>query len=221
MTETRIVKIVIVGSLALLAGLVTFDSQIDYETNYAFVRHVLSMDTTPPGDTLMHGSIASPSLWRTAYALIIASGRDGTRICRRGGLAAALFSYAGRTLQSCQRIDGRGCRSRLSCLFLGLHRDRRGVVLDVAIAEMERPGGGLSLLSDDPGRADLRHAEERIAMFSRRWFGGLVGAAACVGAAAASPSGVTTKVVSGRGESRATSGIAGAGLYHGLLSVAR
>ena len=48
MTETRIVKIVMVGSLALLAGLVTFDNLIDYETNYAFVRHVLSMDTMPP-----------------------------------------------------------------------------------------------------------------------------------------------------------------------------
>jgi predicted small integral membrane protein len=64
MTETRIVKIVMVGSLALFAGLVTFDNLIDYETNYAFVRHVLSMDTTPPGNALMHRSIASPSLWR-------------------------------------------------------------------------------------------------------------------------------------------------------------
>jgi predicted small integral membrane protein len=71
MTETRIVKIVMVGSLALL---VTFDNLIDYETNYAFVRHVLSMETTPPGNTLVHRSIASPSFWRTAYALIIASG---------------------------------------------------------------------------------------------------------------------------------------------------
>jgi predicted small integral membrane protein len=33
MTETRIVKIVMVGSLALFAGLVTFDNLIDYETN--------------------------------------------------------------------------------------------------------------------------------------------------------------------------------------------
>jgi hypothetical protein len=64
MTETRIVKIVMVGSLALFAGLVTFDNLIDYETNYAFVRHVLSMDTTLPGNALMHRSIASPSLWR-------------------------------------------------------------------------------------------------------------------------------------------------------------
>ena len=50
MIETRIVKIVMLGSLALFAWLVTFDNLTDYQTNYAFVRHVLSMDATPPGN---------------------------------------------------------------------------------------------------------------------------------------------------------------------------
>ena len=86
MTETRIVKIVMVGSLALL---VTFDNLIDYETNYAFVRHVLSMETTPPGNTLVHRSIASPSFWRTAYALIIAS-EGATALGFAGGAALLL-----------------------------------------------------------------------------------------------------------------------------------
>ena len=87
MIETRIVKIVMVGSLALFAGLVTFDNLIYYETNYAFVRHVLSMDTTLPGNALMHRSIASPSLWRAAYALIIA-GEGATAL---GFAAGATF----------------------------------------------------------------------------------------------------------------------------------
>jgi predicted small integral membrane protein len=43
MIETRIVKILMVGSLALFAGLVTFDNITDYTTNYAFVQHVLSV----------------------------------------------------------------------------------------------------------------------------------------------------------------------------------
>jgi predicted small integral membrane protein len=34
MTETRIVKIVMLGSLALLAGLVTFDNLIDFENEF-------------------------------------------------------------------------------------------------------------------------------------------------------------------------------------------
>jgi predicted small integral membrane protein len=66
---------------------VTFDNLIDYETNYAFVRHVLSMDTTLPGNALMHRSIASPSLWRAAYALIIA-GEGATAL---GFAAGATF----------------------------------------------------------------------------------------------------------------------------------
>lgn len=60
MIETRIVKIVMLGPLALFAGPVTFDNLIDYQTNYAFVRHVLSMDTTPPESVLMYRSFPRP-----------------------------------------------------------------------------------------------------------------------------------------------------------------
>ena len=99
-----------VGSLALLAGLVTFDNLIDYETNYAFVRHVLSMDTTPPGNALMHRNIASPSLWRTAYALIIASeGATALGFADGAALLLRLFSYAGRML-----LEGPSPRRRIS-----------------------------------------------------------------------------------------------------------
>ena len=67
MIETRIVKIVMIGSLSLFAGLVAFDNLTDYGTNYVFVRHVLSMDTTLPGNALMYRSISSPSLWGATY----------------------------------------------------------------------------------------------------------------------------------------------------------
>jgi predicted small integral membrane protein len=60
MIETRIVKILMIGSLALFAGLVAFDNVTDYETDYAFVRHVLSMDTTPPGDAPMYRALIRP-----------------------------------------------------------------------------------------------------------------------------------------------------------------
>src|SRR5215467_2281891 len=87
MIETRIVKIVMLGSLALFAGLVSFDNLTDYQTNYAFVRHVLSMDATPPGNALMYRSISSPSLWEAAYALIIAGE------CATAGAAALLLRH--------------------------------------------------------------------------------------------------------------------------------
>jgi predicted small integral membrane protein len=72
MIEARIAKVIMVASLAFFALLVAFDNLTDYDTNYAFVRHVLSMDTTFPGNTLLYRRIASPALWQAAYAVIIA-----------------------------------------------------------------------------------------------------------------------------------------------------
>jgi predicted small integral membrane protein len=70
--EARTVKVIMVGCLALFALLVTFDNLTDYDTNYTFVRHVLSMDTTFPGNPLLYRRIISPALWQAGYALIIA-----------------------------------------------------------------------------------------------------------------------------------------------------
>jgi predicted small integral membrane protein len=71
MIETRIAKVVMVASLASFALLVAFDNLTDYDTNYAFVRHVLSRDTTFPGNALLYRRITSPALWQGGYALII------------------------------------------------------------------------------------------------------------------------------------------------------
>jgi len=69
--EARIAKIVMVGSLALFAFVVTFDNVTDYDTNFEFVRHVLSMDTIFPGSTLLYRRVTSPALWNLGYWLII------------------------------------------------------------------------------------------------------------------------------------------------------
>lgn len=67
----RLSKIVMCLSLAAFAFLVTFGNITDYGSNYAFVQHVLSMDTTFPENTLMYRAITSPALWTAAYWLII------------------------------------------------------------------------------------------------------------------------------------------------------
>ena len=71
MIEARIAKIAMVGSLAAFALLVTFDNLTDYGSNFEFVRHVLSMDTTHQGNALIYRRVTSPALWRAAYGLII------------------------------------------------------------------------------------------------------------------------------------------------------
>lgn len=91
MIEIRIAKMVMTGCLALFALLVTFNNLTDYETNYAFVRHVLTMDTTFPGNALLYRSITWPLLWQVAYAAIII-GEGLTGIV----LAIAAFSMGSR-----------------------------------------------------------------------------------------------------------------------------
>jgi predicted small integral membrane protein len=69
--ETRIAKITMVGCLAAFAFLVTFDNLTDYGTNFEFVRHVLSMDTTFPVNSLLYRRLTSPAQWNAAYCVII------------------------------------------------------------------------------------------------------------------------------------------------------
>jgi len=77
----RAAKIVLSLALASFCLVVTFDNLTDYSTNYLFLQHVMSMDTTFPGNALMYPSITNPALWQLGYALIIAA----------EGLAGLLF----------------------------------------------------------------------------------------------------------------------------------
>jgi len=72
MVLIRLAKVTMVGSLAAYAFIVAYNNVVDYGSNYQFVRHVLSMDTTFPDNALMHRSITNESIWRVAYALIMA-----------------------------------------------------------------------------------------------------------------------------------------------------
>ncbi len=72
MLVIRLAKIAMIAALAAFAFIVTLDNIVDYDSNYEFVKHVLSMDTTFPGNALMHRAITDKSVWTAAYALIIA-----------------------------------------------------------------------------------------------------------------------------------------------------
>lgn len=70
---TRLAKILLPLVLAALAFVVTFDNIVDYDSNFQFVQHVLSMDTTFPGNALIGRAITSPLMWHASYGLIIAA----------------------------------------------------------------------------------------------------------------------------------------------------
>ncbi len=67
--QSKALLVLLVGLFSLLVGV---DNIIDYGTNYAFVEHVMEMDTVSPNSTLKWRAIASDTLNHAAYALIIA-----------------------------------------------------------------------------------------------------------------------------------------------------
>ena len=69
---TRIAKLLLLAGLAFFYLLVVFNNLTDYNSNAQFVRHVLLMDTTIPGNGGMWRSISSPVIDRVFYWTIIA-----------------------------------------------------------------------------------------------------------------------------------------------------
>ena len=73
MLIVRLAKIVMVAALGAFAFIVTYDNIVDYGSNFEFVRHVLSMDTTFSGNALRDRAITNERIWKAAYAAIIAA----------------------------------------------------------------------------------------------------------------------------------------------------
>jgi predicted small integral membrane protein len=107
--EARIVKVVMVGCLALFAAVVTFDNLVDYDDNFEFVRHVLSMDTIFPENTLLYRHVTSPVLWNWAYCVIIVG----------EGLTALTFALAAFVLTRNLRSAGARFNRAKRLVFIG------------------------------------------------------------------------------------------------------
>ena len=68
---TRAAKTLLLVSIALFYTLVVFNNTTDFDSNYQFVRHVLSMDSTFPGNNGMWRAIDAPWMHLTFYCSII------------------------------------------------------------------------------------------------------------------------------------------------------
>jgi predicted small integral membrane protein len=67
----RAAKILLLSAVALFYTVVVFNNITDYNSNYLFVYHVLSMDSTFPGNQAMWRAIHSPFIYRSFYLSII------------------------------------------------------------------------------------------------------------------------------------------------------
>jgi predicted small integral membrane protein len=70
-TTIRLSKCILVFGVALFCTLVVFNNLTDYDSNFQFVRHVLQMDSTFPGNKGMWRAINSPALHHVAYDVVI------------------------------------------------------------------------------------------------------------------------------------------------------
>jgi hypothetical protein len=139
MLTTRYAKIVMSVVLASFCLLVAFDNITDYGTNYLFVQHVMSMDTTYPGNALIYRAITSPTLWHLAYAAIIAAEAiAGALFPRRWHAPVPGPLCASRSVQRGQGLRHRRVPTRVPHLGLRLHGGGRGMVRHVAMPRSPR-----------------------------------------------------------------------------------
>jgi predicted small integral membrane protein len=68
---TRAAKVLLVAGVAIFYTLVVFDNLTDFDSNYQFVRHVLAMDTTFPGNHGMWRALPSGRVQLAFYLGII------------------------------------------------------------------------------------------------------------------------------------------------------
>ena len=110
-TLIRLSKACLSLLVGLLASMVVFNNITDYWTNFQFVSHVMSMDTTIPDSKLRKRSVTNPRWYHLAYAAIIALesavGQEFGEALDRAGEFTGLFGPGAPVLE---QIRGGGAR---------------------------------------------------------------------------------------------------------------
>jgi predicted small integral membrane protein len=110
----RTAKVLLVFSVAIFYFLVVFNNVTDYGSNYMFVRHVLMMDSTFPGNRGMWRAINTPLLHTAFYFSIIAWEVLTMLLCWWGGFRMT------RALRGTPAVFHHAKRVSIAALTLGL-----------------------------------------------------------------------------------------------------
>jgi predicted small integral membrane protein len=89
MEAVRAAQALFVLWIGAFAALVVLNNLVDYGTNFRFVQHVFSMDTTFADSKLRRRAIRSPAVHHLAYCAIIAAEALTAALCLWG--AVVLF----------------------------------------------------------------------------------------------------------------------------------
>jgi predicted small integral membrane protein len=93
---SRVCQLLLTAGVAFYVSLIVMGNLTDYDTNFVFVQHVLSMDTIFPDSTLRWRAVTSPTLHRVFYGGLIAWEAGTALLCWVGAyrLMRALRSDA-------------------------------------------------------------------------------------------------------------------------------
>jgi predicted small integral membrane protein len=85
----RTTKLLLVFAVAVFYSLLVLNNTTDYNSNFQFVRHVMMMDSTLPGNRGMWRALNQPA-WHTAFYVSIIAWETLTMLpCWWGGLRLA------------------------------------------------------------------------------------------------------------------------------------
>jgi len=87
---TRLGQTGLTLTLALYFVVVAFENISDYQTNFEFVKHVLSMDSIPLDSNVQWRAIKSTSIQHLTYCLIIGWEALAGLLCTVGGVRMAI-----------------------------------------------------------------------------------------------------------------------------------
>ena len=160
---TRAAKVLLLAGIALFYTLVVFNNLTDFDSNYQFVRHVLMMDSTFPGNHGTWRAMSSPAIHLIFYLSIIAWEAVTTVLLWWGAirLVNAVRLYAG-AFNLAKRVAVVALDALDDDVAGGISYCGSGMVPDVAVANLERSGGGISdLCGGGAGAAHSHAARER------------------------------------------------------------
>jgi predicted small integral membrane protein len=109
----RLSKASMVLAIAFFATLVSFGNITDYGSNFAFVKHVLMMDTIFPDATIQYRAIQTPWMHHAGYIFIIALETVTAILCWIGGFK--LLAARSLTARDFNRAKGWA----IACLTVG------------------------------------------------------------------------------------------------------
>ena len=100
----RVAKMLLVLAVAVYYTLVIFNNVTDYGSNYQYVRHVLEMDSTFPGNRGMWRAMRSPRVQTAFYLTIIAWEILTMILCWWGGVRLGLAVRGGAAFVRAKRV---------------------------------------------------------------------------------------------------------------------